>query len=282
MDILNKKGWLSLFKARPWRYDIVHLHYDGHARKWAKLLKFFKVNLIATSHNAHAAFPSLWGKGFAKKFSVLKRLPRLMVLSSEIKETFLARGYRGQIEVLRNGTEVKSFACRPEGNGRVLCIGKIDPRKRQAELAAAFNAAGVCRCDFVGQIADADFMPDHKNSFYLGSWNRDEVHQKLTDYSCLVLMSHAEAHALVVQEAMAAGLSVVVSPQAAANLPRDKAWLKICDTMAEVPVLAARLAAENKTYRQEIRRFAEEYCDWTEVVKVYEANMRCFFGEIGA
>ena len=96
------------------------------------------------------------------------------------------------------------------GNGRALCLGKIEPRKRQKHLVS------IDCIDFVGPIADASFPQSHPN--YHGVWSRRDVERKLTGYSVLVLLSDAEAHALVVIEALLAGLSVLLSAEASSHL----------------------------------------------------------------
>ena len=64
--------------------------------------------------------------------------------------------------------EVDDFSFTAKGNGKVLCLGKIEPRKRQVELLESRGD----RVDFVGPIADSRFIPG-KN--YLGIWTKEDV-----------------------------------------------------------------------------------------------------------
>ena len=96
---------------------------------------------------------------------------------------------------------------RNSGNGRALCLGKIEPRKTETSSID---------CIDLSVHADASFPQSHPN--YHGVWSRRDVERKLTGYSVLVLLSDAEAHALVVIEALLAGLSVLLSAEASSHL----------------------------------------------------------------
>ena len=61
---------------------------------------------------------------------------------------------------------------------------------------------------YAGNNADNRFDTE-KN--YLGEWSKDVLHDHLTEYGNLVLLSDGEAHPLVCMEALAAGLGVVVT-----------------------------------------------------------------------
>jgi hypothetical protein len=49
----------------------------------------------------------------------------------------------------------------------------------------------------------------------------------LTNYGNLVLLSDGEAHSLVLMEALAAGLGIVISEFATANLDLDKEFIDV-------------------------------------------------------
>jgi glycosyltransferase involved in cell wall biosynthesis len=271
VDILNERGLLEALRSRPWSYDLVHLHYDELAGFWVRLQRWLRFNLIITTHYGYAAYPDRWeGDYYQGIFNQLKKAPALLLLSGEIEKAFRKLGYKGWIGVLPNGTEVEQIHYKARaGNGRTLCLGKVEPRKRQADLARLFDKHEV-KCDFVGPQVDAAFKTDGKSTRYLGTWTRAQVHQNLTDYSCLVLASDGEAHPLVVLEALAAGLSIVVTREAAANLDLSKPWVFVEKEIGESLAVAAQKAClENYNYRNDIRSYAEAEFDWGVITKKY-------------
>ncbi len=273
VDILNKRGWKAALQARPSRYDIVHLHYDELSGFWVRLSRLVGFPLVITTHYGYADSPERWEPYYQKIFNNLLKAPALLVLSPEIAGVFKDRGFKGWIGVLTNGTETGAIRYRSEGNGRALCLGKIESRKKQSTVAALVNRSRSVYCDFIGPIVDNDFKVDGNYTRYLGTWTREQVHSQLSDYSCLVLASDGEAHPLVVLEAMAAGLSVVVTRSAAANLDRTKPWIKILDRCDEALIEGMAAACrENAAHREEIRQYAVTNFDWHTVLANY-ANL---------
>jgi len=270
VDILNERGLKAALKAQPWKYDLVHLHYDELADSWIKLARWLKLRLVITTHYGYAALPDRWDDYYKKIFTDLMRSPALLVLSPEIEQVFLDHGYKGWIRVSPNGTEASVIKFKPRGNGKAICLGKIEPRKQQAKLARKINELGSVSCDFAGPIIDKTFKPDDKHTKYLGTWTRQEVQTKLTNYSTLVLISDGEAHSLVVLEALAAGLSVVVSEEASANLDRSLPWINVCQKVDAKAIGTIKKAVnENHKYRSQIRDYAEKNFDWAKVTERY-------------
>ncbi|MBN2374682.1 glycosyltransferase family 4 protein [bacterium] len=271
VTILNKRGFLPAFLQRPWMYDVVHLHYDELARFWVRQAGLLDLPLFITTHYGYAACPEKWnGDYYDRIFEWLLKADRLILLSDEIKKTFIERGYSGNACVIPNGTETERIEFKEErGNGKAICLGKIEPRKMQARLAERIKNCGGISCDFVGPMIDQGFNADDIYVRYLGHWSRDEVYKNLTEYSCLVLASEGEAHPLVVMEAMAAGLSVVVTPEASANLDKDMPWIYISG-MGDNFIENIRHACEhNHIYRGRIRMYARENFDWKVIMQRY-------------
>lgn len=275
VDILNRRGVRAALAAKPWTYDLVHLHYDELAQLWGELARRYGFPLAATTHYGYAAWPQRWDPGFARVFARLCDLPAHFALSPEIAERFRIAGSGAWIGVVPNGTEVDEIAFDPTpGNGRALCIGKIEPRKRQADLARLFEDKAV-PCDFVGPVVDDRFAAGAISSRYLGSWRRADVHARMTQYSALVLASWGEAHALVVLEAMAAGLSLVLTPQAAANLEPGHPWVHVVDDVSdEFAERVAIACRENASHRAQIREHARRHWGWDTLARRYESAAR--------
>jgi len=286
VDILNQRRravWNAL-RARPWTYDLVHLHHDPRARVWVRLSRLLRFPLAITSHTPYAAFPNLWTPKFTRSVSAMLQSPALIVLSEEIRAVCEARGYRGALHVLPNGIRAAdmAFSPAPAPQGAVV-LGRIEERKKQAYLARALTGR-TAPLDLIGPSDDPTFAGNGANVRYRGPWSREEVSAGLTAYAALTLLSDAEAHALVTLEAMAAGLSLVLSPESSHNLDVTQPWVYLVDRNDPDAVAAAvELAvAENPAHRAAIRRYCEETFDWSVIgpryVRIIEQVGRTHFG----
>jgi glycosyltransferase involved in cell wall biosynthesis len=231
---------------------------------------------LITTHYGYAACPEKWEADYYHDiFEAMMSSPGMLVLNSRIEKTFQQKGYAGWLGVLPNGTDVANIRFQPLGNLRVICLGKIEKRKRQAELAAMLSISQSVQCDFVGPIADNDFAPDGKNTKYLGVWTREQVCSRLTEYSCLVLASAGEAHPLVVLEALAAGLSVVITEEAGENLA-PKEFIYVQEFSVELCETLATACRDNRKFRLEARAYAKESFDWSVVASAYASKVTQF------
>jgi glycosyltransferase involved in cell wall biosynthesis len=247
-------------------YDWIHCHYDCD-------FSFFSQKLsgpfACTSHYGWLPKEDKWEAGYSDIFNATLRCPAIIAHSFKAASIYRKHGYCGQLSYLRNGTNVEDFTFAPVGNGKAICLGKIEPRKRQTELSSALT--GKCNIDFAGPQSDPNFTATGTCS-YLGTWDKDFVHQHLTDYSCLVLLSDGESAApLVVMEALSAGLSIVVSEAASANLPAKPYISVIADNEINDNVVSVirQQIAHNHNQRESIRTFAKEYFDWSVIVEDY-------------
>jgi len=131
-------------------------------------------------------------------------------------------------------------------------LGKIDKRKNQAKYQ------GITDIDFVGGCHDNLF--DKTNPNYLGEWSRDQIHEHLTDYSNMVLLSSGEADPLVVKEGLIAGLGVVVNRSSAENLDTTLDFITIIEDnkMDDLEFISEKIK-ENREIcilkRKEIREY---------------------------
>ncbi|WP_294957783.1 glycosyltransferase family 4 protein [uncultured Flavobacterium sp.] len=256
--------------AKPWSYDIVHLHFDPLTKFWNTLSAFLGFKLFITSHYAYAAFREKWHCEYENTFKNLMESKRLIVLSQDILNVFVSSGFKGNIEVLSNGVETQQFLFKETAlEKKAIYLGRIEARKRQNEVTRRIAEKRSIICDLVGPISTPDFKVDHKYVNYLGEWDRAAVHKNLTNYSCLILFSDGEAHPLVTLEAMAAGLSLVISKEASANLNLNLPWIYVCDKIDEVLKNAERAINENYLYRKQIRKYAEENFDYAIIAQKY-------------
>lgn len=242
-------------------HDFIHCQYDDHAGVLSELLD---KPFVATSHFGYLKEQRFWG-GYASIHRGVMRANGIIALSPEIRQVYLDSGYNGFLAYLRNGTNVNKFNYKLESNNRAICLGKIEPRKLQTPIASLCNNA--CPIDFVGPIVDSSFAAGGICK-YLGPWTKEQVYSNLTDYGALVLLSAGEAAPLVVPEALAAGLSVVVSRSAAANLD-PMPFVYLYEPGMDLPKLINKAIAENSSHREQIRAYAAKRFDWSVIADEY-------------
>lgn len=257
--------------VEEWTPDLVHCEYDDHIVHLLPILeKMPTLRCILTTHYAYLSQPyRLVQDGYMWRFLLTSNLARLAnltlaVLSEEIATTYRLLGSvpSEKLWVFPNGTRTDRILCsdEPKYTDRAICLGKIESRKNQERLQ---------RCeqiDFVGPIATNEF---HVGSTYKGEWTREELYTNLTQYSCLVLYSEAEAHPLVIGEALAAGCSILCSSVAAANLPRDKPWIRILSSLENLDRHVKEMCELGVQHRQEITLWAQLNLDWRLRARTY-------------
>lgn len=202
----------------------------------------------------------------------------IFALSASIADVYVSDGVDpSRIRIIPNGVNVAAFRwnAAPTLPDRSIYLAKVDFRKRQG----VFQDYGL-GVDFVGNlIPDPAYRPgfDPSRSDYLGEWTREKVFSHLTDYANLLLLSDGEAHPLVCLEAMAAGLGLVLSEFAAANLDLSKSFIDIIpERSIRERELVRHIVSENRkksiAQRREIADYAKEF-DWTKTVKNYETEL---------
>ena len=205
-----------------------------------------------------------YSKIFAKYVS--SKIP-IFCLSNSILNTYLAFGVnKSHLHLVPNGVDLMRyrFVSNPDYENRAIYLAKIDYRKRQ------FLYQDIDFLDFAGNISEKRFK-NHRN--YLGEWSRVDVHNNLTNYSTLVLLSDGEAHPLVVPEALAAGCGLVLSQFANANLSPELPFVDIIteDKINDLNYVSS-IIKENMvkaiTHRSLIRKYAEEF-DWKLITQKY-------------
>lgn len=240
--------------------EIIHIHYDEYI-DWVKYLR--QASVYITSHFGylslykdnfkifnnhilasflHLIVRSLPGRilrsiGFTNSFISLCRYypifnkflrldnnqATILCLSPEIASTYRMYNPKLECKIFTNGArqDLVRYTQNPLFPDRALYLGKIEPRKKQSIYQS------IPFLYFVGPSIDRGFDTSSPN--YLGIWKREEVYNNLTDYSTLVLLSECEAHALVCCEALIAGLGLVVSENAAANLDINMPFITVID-----------------------------------------------------
>ncbi len=260
-------------------YHFVHLHDGRFVLDFSQALQ---QRFCFTSHAGHLLKSHQWDDTFQQEFQSYLNVPGILALSAVSKQLFLDAGYSGYLSIQANGIDTQKINRQGRGNGKAICLGWIQPRKQQRLLAETLD--GKVSMDFVGPLDDPHFR-EGTTTKYLGVWSLSQVYRRLTEYSCLVLISNGEVAPLVVLEAMAAGLSIVVSESASANL-HLKDFIKVLpddiltDTNPEKQKIVCETVLEsienNQSYRQEIVTYAKDNFDFSHIIENYDRNVKEF------
>ena len=245
--------------------DFVHINYDD----WVPLYDFIQYPCAVTTHFAYIIRPEMMGGYKQRVFDHFWRIkPNVFGLSDEINKVYhdLASIPRDRLFLNPNGVMMDNFRFtdKPKHSDRSIYLAKIDHRKRQ------FLFQDIESLWYAGNIAEQRF-DQTKN--YLGEWQKDVLYENLTDYGNLVLLSDGEAHPLVCLEAFSAGLGVVVSEWATANLDLEKKFITVIpeDKIHDISFIEEKII-ENRLYsienREEILNYAKEF-EWCKILSEY-------------
>lgn len=256
-------------------YDFVHSQYDNHVGTLNMLLN---KPFATTSHYGYITRPHLWDSGYFSIHKYALHSPGIIALSEEIAEVYRKDGYSGPIKVLRNGSSVQKFNFYDNPSKNCICLGKIEPRKQQAKLAAMLG--NYLSIDFVGPIVDGNFHLDPSGpSKYLGTWTREELYRNLSLYRVLILPSLGEAAPLVIPEAQAAGCSIVCTEASTANLDENTPGVRVVkdDFGTEIFQFIKEMLQENEKDREKIRNYSENRWNWDIIIGEYLNELIPFF-----
>jgi glycosyltransferase involved in cell wall biosynthesis len=256
-------------------YDFIHLHYDDHAQVLTKLIN---KPFCTTTHYGYIKehYPDY--PGWKNIYNGVLNSKGIISLAPEISNLFKGSGYKGFLRSLRNGARSSEFNFIKTPSKHGLCLGKVEPRKRQADLANACRNKN--HIDFVGPVIDYAFK-ENETCKYAGVWAKPDLYQNMTNYKCLILLSDGEAAPLVVPEALSAGLSLVVSPTAAANLDTTLPFIHVIDGPINDSIneTIGTAIEDNNKYRDDIRKYALDYFDWDVVCDDYIKIVKEFINE---
>ena len=245
--------------------DFVHINYDD----WVSLYPYIPYPFACTTHFAYINQPQLMG-GYKQRvfdmFALIK--PVIFGLSDSINRAYQ---YNAQIREEKlflnpNGVRLGNFrvASKPKHSESSIYLAKVDHRKRQ------YLFQKIESLYYAGNIAE-DRFDQTKN--YLGEWKKEVLFDSLTDYGNLVLLSDGEAHPLVVAEAFSAGLGVVLSEWATANLDLNREFITvISEDHIHNTKYVEHLINKNREYsinnRQEILDYAKQF-EWSTILADY-------------
>lgn len=247
--------------------DFVHLQYDDHIDVMNRINCSKK---SATSHfgyldqiHTHGGYSSIFQKFINSDINIF-------CLSPSILETYKNQGVnQTRLFLTPNGARSDKFLYKetPINPNRSVFVAKIDYRKRQFKFQNL-----NCGLYFVGNCVDSNF--NINSEFYLGEWDKNTLYNNLTDYANLVLLSDGEAHPLVCVEAMIAGLGLVVSEKASANLDLNKPFISVVpenkiNDSAFLADIITKNREESISRRNEIREYALSTFDYNVIIDNY-------------
>jgi glycosyltransferase involved in cell wall biosynthesis len=256
--------------------DVVHIHDGGyfllaqHMNSSLKILTTHDSGVIYSPADRRTMLATLYGLAWTHKDLYVCCLSELM------RRHFMALGIpSARLFVAQNGarSDLIRFTEKPRHPDRSICLGQVTRRKRQYLLQDV-------RCvDVIGQACNREL--DYSRISYLGEWSKQEVYSNLTEYVGMVLLSRAEAAPLAVCEALMAGLGLVLSESAAANLDLTQPFIDIVpearigdkEYLASI-ILKNQLVA--REMRRAIRQYAMAHFDWEGLVASYLNKLGSF------
>jgi hypothetical protein len=275
VTIINTKDTEAIInQVNRGSFDFVHLHYDVY---YHILDKLKCSNIALTSHYPYIdQLNKHMQDGYSNIFYFLLKPTRYynFVLADKDYAMFLKYGAKPeQLKKIKNGINSKAFVFNEEAKyNKCIYLGKITPRKNQSKYQTLSNI------DFVGNVDDNTF--NTKNANYLGEWTRDKIHNELTNYTNLLLVSQGEADPLVVKEALIAGLGVIVNKSSSENLDTSYPFITVLDD-AKLDDLQYVYSQINKNAfvckdkRREIREYGVESFDIKNEVSKYIELIKC-------
>lgn len=246
--------------------DFVHIQYD----------EFFQVcdlincnNIAITSHFGYLDQEDKYDYYYGRIMSGFVNMSKakIFALSPSIAQKYKEKGFdENRLRIVPNGVRDDLFLydekCKyPD---KSIYLAKVEPRKRQ------YIYQNINSLYFAGNCSEGRFNTQSPN--YLGEWSKEQLYNNLTKYANLVLLSDGEAHPLVCLEAMSAGLGLVISEWATANLDLS---LPFIDVIPESKIndidYVENVIKSNRdksiTMRKEIRDYVISNFSWERIVK---------------
>ena len=246
--------------------DFVHLQYD----EYAYLMKYIKCkNKAITTHYAYTEQYEKHPEYINILNNILCGDFYIFCLSESIANVYKSLGISAdKLKIAPNGARSDAFKYNEICSlpDKSIYLAKIDYRKRQ------YLFQDLSFIDFVGNNHDSRFNSNLGN--YLGEWSKETLYNNLTNYGNLVLLSDGEADPLVTKEAMIAGLGLVISEYATANLDLSLPFISVIEEnkINDIEYVSDIINSNRKTsvsMRNNIRKYALENISWEVVVPKY-------------
>ena len=256
--------------------DIIHLQIESWAYLADRMSSMAKL-VIMTFHGPLFADPTKWEAKISKHFTAVSLTCRMIpniyffVISSKHQDVFIKKWFipPERVILIPNGVDLEEFIFHPipKYGEMSVAVGKIHQRKGQYFLQSILPIDEV---SFVGPKGDCTHF-DFSAPNYFGPWKKDELHRFLTYFGNLVHLATDEGAPLVVLEALAAGLGVVTTVNASANLDLTKPFITVIPDhkMFDKDYVLAAIRKNRELslmMREEIREYARQTFSWSEVI----------------
>ncbi|AHC51159.1 glycosyl transferase [Sulfolobus acidocaldarius SUSAZ] len=224
--VRHKRTWI--YRDSP---SVLHFHNLGRKLSTWNLYTFLffslplgEAPLVMTPHHI---FVSDQGRVINwLKRDIGKRVDKLIAVSEWEKEEMINLGYDGsKIVVIPNGVDDMAFNY-PKSEGRedyLLYIGRISPEKNQLFAIECIKNLNV-KLILIGQVRDKDYLEKIMTRVselgledkvkYLGVASEEEKYSLMDKSLAVILTSDIEAEGIVIKEAMARGVPVIVGNRA--------------------------------------------------------------------
>ena len=268
VSLLNSwfyRDWILLFIRKP---KFVLCHYDVFTFRLFIYRTIFRVPCYVVTHFGYTRFPEKWSGQYRRILKFANKLDGVIALSEFDRKAIEAVVDKEKLFCVPNGGEdlfETSFRPKIETKSQrsYICLGKVEPRKRQVQLAKLISEIDL-DITFVGPIVDSNFyeLDERTKLKFVGPWTRKQVQELLPTFDYLILFSDGEADALVLHEAMFAGLNICVSLEAIGSVSPKLPWVHQFSNLHD---FISAYSSESLKYfedRTAIREYAAAQSNW--------------------
>ena len=218
-------------------FDLIHLHEPCVPTVTGSSLLVGAMPIVGTFHAAGSRSPLYRAFAPAARYAIGRLSVRIAV--SETAREFVAQDFPGEYRVIPNGVRIVDYAPArgvTKTPGRILFVGRAEPRKGLEVLLRAFDSVRAHRSDSSLVLVGPDWAQarsaapglDVRNIrpvprvAAMGRTGRDDKVREMGEAEVLCVPSlNGESFGLVLTEGMAAGLPIVAS-----DLPSYRAVLQ--------------------------------------------------------
>lgn len=263
--LLNSQKPRTWKKAKKLNFHVILNHSDRDCIKISN--NFPDTKFVTVSHYGFGATEDQWDKSYKNILIGMKKSEKIICLSPAILEMYEKYFPSNSLVISPNGTsfqpKIGSNRTKP-----LLYLGKVEKRKYQYEIWKKLSNSGI-DIIFAGPIVDQRVLNEIQNSpnlrdIFIGPVTRRFLEENLCDFSGLFLFSNGEADALVLYEAQAAGLPIVISTNSIGSQNISLPWIKVLDQNFE--------ANDIRSFLDKIRETPEQIAEYA--VKNYNWEVR--------
>jgi len=270
VQIINSTNFSNVFdQCSEFAPEVIHIQYDDYI-DWVQNLKKITQSIFITSHYGYIHNQRRYEPNYCQIFEkFIKENVKIIALSDKAAQIYIANGKsKNDVFVVHNGANLEKFKFNSENKNdapKSIYLAKITSRKRQNLLY------GIDNIFYAGNFDHSIPLPPEN---YLGEIHKEELYETLCNYDNLILLSDGEAHPLVVCEALAAGLGVVVSEYACENLDTSLPFVTVIPESKINDKFYLENRIQNNAFisremKPEIRKYAEQKFNWDKIVLNY-------------